>query len=134
MLQQHTLPLLTGLFCLITGCSSTSLNVTTKDQDQLPDPLAAGWHGKPVCEQLVLDENQRVLRCTFPPGVGHERHFHRPHVGYALSGGTMQLVDASGVRQATLKTGSHYTSNGTEWHEVLNVGDTTVQYLIIETL
>lgn len=99
----------------------------------LPDPLAAGWKGVPVCERLHEDETQRVLRCTFPPGIGHERHYHRPHFGYALSGGRMRITDANGAREAALATGSSYTSAGTAWHEVLNVGDTTVQYLIVES-
>ncbi len=98
----------------------------------LPDPLAAGWKGAPVCVRLHEDEAQRVLRCTFPPGIGHERHFHRPHFGYALSGGRMRITDANGTRETALATGSSYTSAGTAWHEVLNVGDTTVQYLIVE--
>lgn len=101
--------------------------------DAMLDPLAAGWLGKPVCEKLHDDDKQRVLRCTFAPGDGHEKHFHAPHFGYALSGGTMRLTDNRGMREVELATGSSYNSEGTKWHEVLNVGDTTVQYLIIET-
>lgn len=73
-----------------------------------------------------------MLRCTFPPGVGHERHFHAPHVGYAISGGRVRIVDATGVRQVDLATGSNYVSEGVEWHEILNIGDTTIVYLIVE--
>jgi quercetin dioxygenase-like cupin family protein len=98
----------------------------------LPDPLQAGWKGVPVCELLRDDRAMRVLRCSFAPGVGHERHYHAPHFGYALSGGRMRLTDASGVREAELKTGSSFDSEGTEWHEVMNIGDTTVTYLIVE--
>ena len=99
---------------------------------QLPDPLAAGWQGRPVCEKLHEDASQRVLRCTFPPGVGHERHYHAPHFGYALSGGRMRLTSADGTREVELDTGSSYVSEGVDWHEVLNVGGTTVVYLIVE--
>ncbi len=99
----------------------------------LPDPLQAGWQGKAVCERLLEDDRQRVLRCTFAPGVGHERHRHRPHFGYALAGGRMRITTAEGVREATLETGSTFTSRGIAWHEVLNIGDSTVQYLIVET-
>ncbi len=76
-----------------------------KPPSELPDPLQAGWQGKPVCERLLEDGGQRVLRCTFAPGVGHERHFHRPHFGYALSGGRMRITDASGVRESVIGTG-----------------------------
>lgn len=100
--------------------------------DALPDPLAAGWNGAPVCEKLHEDPEQRVLRCTFAPGQGHERHYHAPHFGYAVSGGRMRIADAGGSREVDLATGSHFASDGVEWHEVLNVGDTTVVYLIVE--
>jgi hypothetical protein len=30
-------------------------------------------------------------------------------------------------------TGSHFVSDGIDWHEVLNVGASTVEYLIIES-
>ncbi|MCM2269973.1 MAG: cupin domain-containing protein [Thermoanaerobaculia bacterium] len=98
----------------------------------LPDPLAAGWRGAPVCERLHEDEAQRILRCSFPPGVGHERHFHARHFGYALAGGRMRITDAGGTREVELATGSRFTSPGVAWHEVVNVGDTTVVYLIVE--
>lgn len=98
----------------------------------LPGPLEAGWVGRTVCEKLHEDEAQRVLRRTFPPGVGHERHTHPGHFGYALSGGTMRITDGEGTRTVALPTGSSYASDGTLWHEVINVGESTVQYLIVE--
>jgi quercetin dioxygenase-like cupin family protein len=98
----------------------------------LPDPLEAGWQGNPVCERLHEDETNRVLRCTFAPGVGHERHFHSPHFGYALAGGRMRITDEKGTREVDLPTGSSFNSDGVAWHEILNVGDTTVEYLIVE--
>ena len=98
----------------------------------LPDPLAAGWNGAPVCELLHEDSKQRVLRCTFPPGVGHERHFHRPHFGYTIVGGRMRITDASGVREVDAVTGSSFSSDGVAWHEVVNIGDTTSVFLIVE--
>jgi quercetin dioxygenase-like cupin family protein len=104
------------------------------EEDALPSALEAGWEGCKVCELRHQTETHRVLRCTFPPGVGHEKHFHPAHYGFALSGGTMQLTDSRGTRRAELATGSDYSSEGTEWHEVVNVGDTTVTYLIVEEL
>lgn len=99
---------------------------------QLPDPLQAGWKGEPVCEKLLENAQNRILRCTFPPGVGHERHYHQSHFGYALSGGQMRLTDANGVREVDLTTDTSYSSDGVDWHEVLNIGTTTVTYLIVE--
>ena len=98
----------------------------------LPDPLEAGWKGEAVCERLHEDPVQRVLRCTFPPGVGHERHSHRPHFGYAISGGRARIKDESGIREVELTTATSFVSEGVAWQEVLNVGHTTIIYLIVE--
>ena len=57
---------------------------------------------------------------------------HAPHWGYALSGGRMKITDERGVRGVDLAAGSSFASAGVAWHEVLNVGDTTVAYLIVE--
>ena len=127
-------PQLEDLSLLIrTACSASLLILTAcAGQPSLPDPLEAGWRGASVCENLHEDSEQRILRCSFPPGVGHERHFHPRHFGYALSGGRMRIADANGAREVSLATGSSFTSPGVAWHEVVNVGDTTVVYLIVE--
>ena len=44
----------------------------------------------------------------------------------------MQLTDETGTRIVELATGSDFVSEGIVWHEVLNVGNSLVQYLIIE--
>lgn len=101
-------------------------------QSPLPDPLEAGWNGKPVCEKLHEDSENRILRCSFPPAAGHERHFHRRHFGYAIAGGRARITDSSGSREVKLVTGSSFASDGVAWHEVVNIGDSTIVYLIIE--
>lgn len=98
----------------------------------LAGPLETGWRGVPVCELLREDERLRVLRCTFAPGVGHERHQHPRHFGYALSGGRMRITDSGGEREVDIAPGSSFSSDGIDWHEVLNTGTTSVQYLIVE--
>jgi quercetin dioxygenase-like cupin family protein len=99
----------------------------------LPDALAAGWEGQATCEKLDEYEQIRVLRCTFPPGVGHERHSHpQGDFGYVLSGGKMQVTTAKGTEVVEDKTGDYWVSGPIEWHEAVNVGDTTLSYLIIE--
>ena len=109
-----------------------SLFISCKPSSSLPDPLTAGWKGKKVCELLEENKSQRILKCTFAPGIGHERHFHLPHFGYTLVGSTFKIKDTTGTREINVKTGSYFNSNGTEWHEVLNIGDRTAIFLIIE--
>lgn len=109
------------------GCSTASYH-----QPPIADALAAGWEGKQVCELLSDQPAYRILRCTFPPGAGHERHYHPPHFGYALSGGRAQLTDASGTREVTLADNSSFESKGVTWHEMRNVGETEIVYLMVE--
>jgi quercetin dioxygenase-like cupin family protein len=98
----------------------------------LPDPLEAGWEGEPVCEVMEESDKIRVLKCTFPPGVGHERHYHPLHYGYTLVGGKFQLIDSTGTHVVNVPTGSDFYKDVVTTHEVLNVGDNTAVFLIIE--
>ena len=98
----------------------------------LPDALAAGWKGQKTCENLHEDDRIRVLRCTFPPNVGHERHFHPAYFAYVLSGGRSQVTDAKGTREFDDKAGDSWAVDPVEWHEFLNIGDSTISYLVAE--
>lgn len=122
-MTQNTLLLYILFFILFYGCDTNN---------SLPDPLQAGWQNKSVCEVMEENETVRVLKCTFPPGVGHERHYHDPHYGYALAGSTFLIKDTTGVREVDVLTGTDFYSQGTEWHEVLNIGDSTAIFLIVE--
>ncbi len=106
---------------------------TVTAQDQLPDTIEAGWQGKPVCEVLYEDEQIRTGTCTYPPGIGQERHTHGPYFTYVVSGGTLRVTSPRGTFESTSVTGNSGKSNGVEWHELLNVGDTTIQFFFIET-
>lgn len=44
----------------------------------------------------------------------------------------MQIVDGKGTRTVEIATGSSFSSPGVAWHEGLNVGDSTVAYIMIE--
>ncbi len=74
-----------------------------------------------------------MLRCTFRPGVGHEPHYHPPHFGYLLGeGGTMRITNASGVEDRALQSGSYFANDAEVRHEAINIGQTTIRYLIVE--
>ena len=99
---------------------------------ELPDPYQAGWEGKKVCEVLEDNDELRVLRCTFPPGVGHEKHYHEPHFGYALVGGKFKIEEANATREVSFPTGYSWSKGEVSEHQVLNTGDSTAVFLIIE--
>jgi quercetin dioxygenase-like cupin family protein len=98
----------------------------------LPDPLAAGWKGEKVCELLQENDKFRALKCMFAPGAGHERHYHAPHFGYVLQGGKMRITGKTGVAERDLATGASWKSDGVEWHEAVNIGETIAIYIIVE--
>ena len=117
----YTFPFL--IIVLFSGCIKSK---------SLPDPLMAGWNNQPVCEVLEDNSKLRVLRCTFPPGIGHERHYHDPHFGYAIAGSKFRITDTTGTREVDVPTGFSFSNKDIAWHEVLNIGDSTGVFLIIE--
>jgi len=119
-----------GLISLVAlgACASASAQVAP-----LPMALCAGWEGERVCELLQEDAQIRVLRCTFPPGIGHETHYHAPHFGYVLEGNSiMRITTASGVVDRPVRAGSSFSNDAELVHAALNVGEETTRYLIIE--
>jgi beta-alanine degradation protein BauB len=117
---------------LVTPPLAAQETSTPPRRTNLPDALTAGWKDQKTCENLHEDAHIRVLRCTFPPNVGHDRHFHPPSFGYVLSGGRMRVTDAKGTQEFDDKEGDHWTNGPIEWHEALNVGDTMLSYLVVE--
>jgi quercetin dioxygenase-like cupin family protein len=101
-------------------------------EDAVPDALSVEWEGKRPCEKLDEDAQVRILRCIFQPGGVHARHSHPGMFGYTLSGGKITVTDEKGTREAEAKTGAFGTTPPTPWHDVRNVGDTTVSYIVVE--
>jgi uncharacterized cupin superfamily protein len=64
--------------------------------------------------------------------VGHEKHYHNPHFGYVLEGGTLRIVDDGGERVVTTQAGGNWATDKVTGHAALNIGDTTTSYLIVE--
>ena len=112
----------------IAGCASALAQVAP-----MPMALCAGWEGERTCEQLHEDAQIRVLRCTFPPGVGHEPHYHPPHFGYVLEGeSVMRITTEEGTREVPVQAGGWFANDTEVRHEALNVGDAMTSYLIVE--
>nr|WP_321222119.1 cupin domain-containing protein [uncultured Psychroserpens sp.] len=108
------------------------LLISCTDKPNLPDPLEAGWNNKAVCEVVEDNDAIRVLKCTFEPGVGHEEHFHNPHYGYTIAGSKFKIKDTTGTREVNVPTGYSFSKDKISTHEVLNIGDSTAVFLIVE--
>lgn len=111
---------------------SLSAVVVADDYEGLPNSLEAGWQGEDVCEVVFENEETIIGKCTFPPGVGHEKHYHNPHFGYILEGTTFRVTDETGVRDLVVPSGATWSIDVHTVHEALNVGDTTGVALIVE--
>lgn len=109
-----------------------SITISCENKNNLPDPLEAGWKGQSVCEVLQDNKELRMLKCTFEPGVGHEKHYHNPHFGYTLNGGKFRITDTTGTREVDVPTGYSFSKDKITTHEVLNIGKTTAVFLIME--
>jgi len=119
---------------LISGFATAAQSSLAGEQADLPHAFDAGWEGEKTCELLFTDETMRVARCVFPPGVGHEKHYHNPHFGYVLEGGTVRIVDSKGKREVSTLAGGDWSTATVTVHEVLNTGDTRTSYLIVEPI
>ena len=115
-------------------CAVVGLLVSTSAamSEDVPDALSVEWQGQHPCEKLYEDTQIRVLRCTFPPGAVHVRHSHPGNLVYVISGGKVKVQDEEGTRERQPKTGGFSDGPPTPWHEVANIGDTTLSYLVIE--
>jgi len=117
---------------LLAGCAGKS-GLKTPDLENLPHAFDAGWNGQDTCELLYEDQATRIGRCVFPPGIGHEKHYHNPHFGYVLEGSTLRIRDDQGEREVETRAGGSWSTTGVTVHEAINIGNTTTSYLIVET-
>jgi beta-alanine degradation protein BauB len=117
---------------LTAGIAFALIASAAQSSPPLPTAFEAGWKGEKVCELLFENDNIRAARCTFPPGVGHERHYHPPHWGYIVEGTIMRITTEAGTVDRVLKSGTNWWSDGIAWHEAVNIGTTTGIYIIIE--
>jgi quercetin dioxygenase-like cupin family protein len=100
--------------------------------DDVPDALSVEWQGKKPCKKLFEDAQIRIMRCTFPPGAMHVCHSHPSYFTFVLSGGQLQMQDEKGTRKIDLVAGAFVEAPPIPWHQGTNIGETTVQGLIIE--
>ena len=106
------------------------VNVTRADD--VPDALSVEWQGKKPCEKLFDDAHVRVARCTFPAGAVHVCHSHPAYLTYVVSGGQAQVQDEKGTRKIDVIAGVFADVPPIPWHEFANVGETTIQYVVVE--
>jgi quercetin dioxygenase-like cupin family protein len=106
--------------------------ITVAKGADVPDALSVEWQGKHPCEKLFEDAQVRVARCTFPPGAVHVCHSHPSYFSYTVSGGRGQVQDGKGTRSVDVVSGAYIDIPPVPWLEFTNIGDTTIQYIVVE--
>jgi quercetin dioxygenase-like cupin family protein len=87
---------------------------------------------KNLARNFLRTRRFRVARCTFPPGTVHVCHSHPAYLTYVVSGGQAQVQDEKGTRKIDVIAGVFADVPPIPWHEYANVGDTTIQYVVVE--
>jgi quercetin dioxygenase-like cupin family protein len=100
--------------------------------DDVPDALIGRVARQKLCEKLFEDAQVRVARCTFALGSVHVCHSRPAYFGYFVTGGQAQVQDEKGTRKAGFANGAVIAVPPVPWHEFANVGDTTMQVLVVE--
>ncbi|WP_048709713.1 cupin domain-containing protein [Microvirga massiliensis] len=118
------LPILLGMALMVSPFAAQGEDVS--------DALSVEWQGQKPCEKFFEDAQIRIARCTFPPGAMHVRHSHPGYLAYVLSGGKGQFQDEKGTRQIEIRADTYTNSAPIPWHELTNVGDTTLRYIVVE--
>lgn len=100
--------------------------------DDVPGALSVESQGQNRCEKLFEDAQILISRCSFAPGAVRVCYSH-PYISYVLSGGKALLLDERGTRQIEVPTGSYLElPPPVPRFEMINTGDTTLQFLNIE--
>ena len=86
----------------------------------------------PGASRAWLVGGSACCAARFPPGVGHEPHYHPPHFGYVLEGDSMRITTEEGVADRPVRAGGSVANDAEVRHQALHVGGETTRYLIVE--
>jgi beta-alanine degradation protein BauB len=86
-----------------------------------------------VREQLLDNEEVRVIATTYPPGAGVAMHEHPyPHVVYVIEGGTVETTGPDGRTQRLEVAPGRTFWREAQSHSTRNVGDSQVRIVEVE--
>lgn len=96
--------------------------------DESKDPMKVASN---VYRFLNENERVRVLEVVFKPGESAPMHHHPEHVVYVLKGGRLRLTSQGKTDDLDLTAGSVVFLKEQN-HEAKNVGDSTIDLLVVE--
>jgi quercetin dioxygenase-like cupin family protein len=92
------------------------------------DPLVAAAN---VYKFKAENDNARVMEVTFKPGDTAKMHHHPQHMAYVIKGGRMKLTSGGKSQEMNLTDGQVVFLSD-QHHEATNIGDSTIDMLVVE--
>jgi quercetin dioxygenase-like cupin family protein len=92
------------------------------------DPMVAVSN---VYKVLKENDKMRVAEVVFKPGEVAKMHHHPDSVMYVLKGGKLSVTSGGKTQEMELKAGDVNFSDPVD-HEAKNIGNTTVNFILIE--
>jgi quercetin dioxygenase-like cupin family protein len=92
------------------------------------DPLVVAPN---IYKLKAENNNARVFEVTFKPGDTAKMHHHPDHMVYVIKGGQLKLTSGGKSQSMNLTEGQVLFLNE-QHHEAENVGDSTVDMLVVE--
>lgn len=92
------------------------------------DPLVAAGN---IYKFKAENDNARVLEVVFKPGDTAKMHHHPQHMAYVIKGGQLKLTSGGKSQEMTLTDGQ-VVFLSEQHHEAENIGDSTVDLLVVE--
>ena len=84
-----------------------------------------------VYKLVAENERMRVLKTTFKPGATAKMHHHPQHMVYVLKGGKLRMVSEGKTQELALEEGQAVFL-AEQNHEATNIGDTTIDLIVVE--
>jgi quercetin dioxygenase-like cupin family protein len=92
------------------------------------DPLTTASN---VYKFLNENENARIMEATFKPGDTAKMHHHPQHMAYVKKGGRIRITAEGQTNEMDLTDGSAVFLNEGD-HEATNIGDSTLDLIVVE--
>ena len=92
------------------------------------DPLVAASN---IYKFKAENDNARVMEVRFKPGDSAKMHHHPNHMAYVIKGGRMKLTSGGRDQEMELTEGQ-VLFLPEQHHEAANIGDSTIDMLVVE--
>lgn len=100
----------------------------------VPAAAVEPGEGDPGVFKRVFENHRiRILEVTTEPGQAEGWHSHPRYFAYVISGGRLRHETPDGeTSEVELTAGMNRMLQPVEWHQGVNIGDSTVKILLVE--